>query len=116
MSRQLHPDLQAYIDGKLTPAEMTAVEAHLENCDECHTWLDEIWARYMAALSGEQTPELSDEAARSMERRLLNQIHRSDLGGQALDLGTRGFFQVLLAMIKPLFSRNSPHKKSRSTP
>ena len=44
MSTTLHPrdQLSAYLDGALTPAERTAVGAHLETCADCRARLAEL--------------------------------------------------------------------------
>lgn len=115
MSLEPHPDLNAYLDGVLTPADIAAVESHLESCDECLALLDDIWGVRLKGLAELEEPALPDATAWTIENRLLNQIHRSDLGGQAIQLGTRGFFQVLLAMIKPFFAFASPGKQERSS-
>lgn len=115
MSSQPHPDLNLYLNGTLTPDESTDVETHLESCDECLALLDDIWGIRLTKAVDLEEPAMPDSTARAIENRLLNQIHRSDLGGQAIQLGTRGFFQVLLAIIKPFLSFTSAHKQERSS-
>ena len=54
MSSTPHPraQLSAYLDGALSPAERSAVEAHLGSCDDCRARLAELrgTARLIAAL------------------------------------------------------------------
>lgn len=44
-----------YVEGALTPAQMTRFELHLNFCDGCFTFVDQI--RATAAMAGELTEE-----------------------------------------------------------
>ena len=53
-----------YLEGALTPPQMTAVEVHLNFCDGCFTFLDQVrtTAATARALPEEQIPdELKDK-------------------------------------------------------
>lgn len=59
-----------YLDGAMTPDERAALEVHLNYCDGCATFLEQI--RTTAALAGgvtpEQIPEKVTEALRAAFR------------------------------------------------
>jgi len=98
-----HPrSLDDFIAGRLDVAEDIAIITHLTECDVCLTKADQLWAKYqLEELTA--IPVLNSEQIRRMKHRLLHRIQRSNLGGQALHLGTAGFLRVSLALMLPLF-------------
>jgi anti-sigma factor RsiW len=59
--RELVELLTEYLDGALPPDEKAAVDAHLDGCDACQTYLDQIRAT-IAALGSVPVETLSDSA------------------------------------------------------
>jgi anti-sigma factor RsiW len=52
-----------YVEGAMTPAQMTRFEMHLNFCDGCYTFVDQI--RATAALAGQMTEEQIPEEAKA---------------------------------------------------
>jgi hypothetical protein len=52
-----------YVDGAMTPAQMTRFEMHLNFCDGCYTFVDQI--RSTAAMAGRLTEEKIPEETKA---------------------------------------------------
>lgn len=113
MNATNHPEalLEAYVAGTLSPEETEYVLAHLEVCDHCLTLTEHLWE--MTPLPGglaflpEEEIELEQATAKRIEQRVIDQIHRSNVAGRALWLGTEGFAQVSFALLRPLLEKLS---------
>src|SRR5207253_8982692 len=68
MNDQWTARLSEYLDGEVTPAEQTALEAHLASCDACRTTLEELRRVVTNARALDDRPPTAD--LRSEERRV----------------------------------------------
>ena len=60
--RELVELVTDYLEGALTSAEATSFEAHLDHCDGCRAYLDQL--RHTIALTGQITEASISEPAR----------------------------------------------------
>ena len=60
--RELVELVTDYLEGAFTPAETSSFEAHLDHCDGCHAYLDQL--RRTIALTGRITEASIAEPAR----------------------------------------------------
>ena len=99
-----HPsaqELEAFVAGRLAEADAETIIIHLAECEPCLALVDQLWV----GVDDQAVPNLDSERSRHVERRLWRRIHRSNLGGQVIRMGTHGLLSVLLALLRPLFSR-----------
>ena len=94
--------LRNFVTGRLPEVESQLILDELEHDDEALAKVDELWAALSAYEQVWTTTELEADTALSLERRLFRGLHRSNLSGTALRLGTSGLGAVLLALIRPL--------------
>jgi hypothetical protein len=107
MNSTEHPASHTLADlaaGRLADAEEQAVIAHLVECEPCLAAVDRLWDELLAT-SGLAVPDLKPEAAERVERDLWRRIHRSDLAGETIRLGTHALLLVLLALLGPFFGK-----------
>lgn len=108
-----HPEalLSRFVAGTLPLAESDAVLAHLDQCEQCLEKVEHLWAttplHQAMPLMGEDEVDVEPERGQRIERRVINQIHRSEVAGRALWLGTEGFLQVSFALLRPLLEKLS---------
>lgn len=113
MSFTDHPDvlLSRFVTGTLSPSETEQVLAHLDQCERCLDQVEQLWEtsplQEIVPLAVEEGTNIEWERRQRIERRVMNQIHRSDVAGRALWLGTEGFLQVSFALLRPLFEKLS---------
>ena len=63
--RELVELLTDYLEGVLTPDEVAAVDAHLADCEGCHTYLDQMRTT-IDALGSVPVETLSDQACATL--------------------------------------------------
>ncbi len=98
-----HPqNLLAFVNGQLSETETTTILSHLAQCDQCLATVDQLWAEHPVGLASRAVPELDPIAAKRLENRLVKRIHRSDLGGRVVWLGTVGLMNTHLVMFGPM--------------
>lgn len=108
-----HPDalFEQFVAGTLSSEETEQILAHLDTCERCLGITEQMWEATpllgSLAETGEVTAEMEEDRAQRIEQRVLNQIHRSDIAGRALWLGTQGFAQVSFALLRPLLEKLS---------
>ena len=107
-----HPDvlLNQFVTGTLSPQETEQILAHLDQCERCLNQVEQLWeaAPLREAIPlAEENGEIERERAQRIERRVINQIRRTDVAGRALWLGTEGFVQVSFALLRPLLEKLS---------
>ena len=99
-SDHLNPEeIQSYIQFELSEEENERIIAHLSECDACLSLVDAEWA-------GESQP-MSDLTNSKVEKRLLNSINRSNLAGNLVGLGMKGFLSAIIGILAPLLKTNS---------
>ena len=111
-STDTHPTpdtLESLVAGRLDKLETDAVIAHLSECEACLSIADGIWHQHL----DDDIPDLTREATGRMESILRRRIHRSELGGEATRLGTQGLLLVIMALLRPLFGRQTSKRSSQ---
>jgi hypothetical protein len=99
-----HPhNLQTFVDGRLSEAEVTSVLGHLAVCEECLAAVDWLWAKHPTSLAGQAIPELDATTAKRLEDQVVRRIQRSDLLGMVVYLGTAGLINTSMTMLRPMF-------------
>ncbi len=95
--------LRRFVAGKLNPNETDAVIRHLPEDDEALDFVDDLWKEQNDWHTGDApvTP-LTPQTAQLVEKKVVTRIHRSDLSGHILRMGTLGFGKVIMALIRPL--------------
>jgi len=104
--------LAEFVAGELNEIETAIVTQHVAECEACLTYLDQLWAISEFNLDEPDIPHLNPHSLYKLEQRLFRQIHRSSLGANTIWLGTKGIFEVFLAILKPFFQLKE--KKSLS--
>lgn len=95
--------LERYVAGQLSAAASEIVILHLETCDACIDYVETLWAATdikVAIPSESEGPDI--DKTNELERRLIGQVHRSNLGGTLVQIGLGGFLDVFLALLRPL--------------
>jgi|GEM_PF-6398134 len=99
-----HPDLptlRKFVNGSLDSATTNQVMQHMAECDACLETVDRLWTEKPVAAAVSPVINLDKHTARTIERKLLKRINRSNLGGTVVNFGIGGFANVLLAVIRP---------------
>ncbi len=109
MNDPSHPEnLEDFVAGRKNDEENTRILEHLAICEQCAAEVEALWTESPAS---DLLPDIGDtplEAMTAMEESLFRQIHRSDLGGQVVKLGTQGFIKVIAALLGPITGRRRP--------
>lgn len=98
--------IQSYIQFELSEDENERIIAHLSECDACLSLVDAEW---VSALQ----PASSLVNSRP-KKRLMSSINRSNLAGNLIGLGVKGFLGAVIGVLAPLLnasSTKSPHKR-----
>lgn len=67
--REVLERLDAYVDGLLEPAELVAVQAHVQGCDQCARF-GGAYARVVGALRSQSTETLGEARTERLLARL----------------------------------------------
>ena len=100
-------NLAAFIKGSLTDIESETILTHLEECEHCLSIVDSLWEEGGWQDSNSNLRLDHDTAAR-LEQKLYRRIHRSQLAGDVVTLGTRGMFETVFALLAPFIGMFSP--------
>ena len=92
-------EIQSYIQFELSEPENERIIAHLSECDTCLSLVDEKWME-----SSQPDPVLPSA---KLEKRLMNNIHRSNLAGNFILLGLNGFLNSMIGILAPLLNFSS---------
>ena len=103
-NNHLSPEkIQSYIQFELSEDENERVIAHLSECDACLSLVDAEWM-------GDSQPTSSSR----LKKRLMSNINRSNLAGNLIGLGLKGFLGAMIGILAPLLNASStkpPHKR-----
>lgn len=100
-------------DPEFSQDEISYIADHLADCVEYLEHLDVLW---LGNVDDErkvddqleeaeiELPELPNELGTKLQSKITNSIQRGDLTAKALELGTKGIMEVLLAMIRPILT------------
>ena len=104
--------LERYVAGQLGHAAADVVLAHLEHCDVCLERVEQLWAADKVGPAKAEGVLLTAVSPKHRERRLFNRINRSNMSGKLIEIGFSGFFDVVLALLRPL-TGTPPKRKAR---
>ncbi|MCA9919234.1 MAG: hypothetical protein KC445_14845 [Anaerolineales bacterium] len=104
--------LRRFVAGELDETENEAVMAQLAEDEVSLKFVDALWEEQPSHTAVAELPDLDPERARSVRRRLIRQIHRSDLTMNMVKLGTQGFGSVAVSLLRPLL--DAPNRKQRN--
>ena len=102
--------LEHFVSGRLTDHESDQVMAHLAECDVCLSSTDELWASQPVGEAVSYIVDLDADTATRVERKLVRKIHRSNMTGSVVRLGTQGFLSVMLGLLRPLMGAPARRK------
>lgn len=101
--------VQRYVMGQLSQPAMEAVLHHLEQCDQCLERVEQLWGSERVGLAVASEREETAVSSQQREQRLVNRIHRSNLGGTVVEVSLNGFLDVIIALLRPILG--TPVKK-----
>lgn len=108
--------LRKFVAGELKEAEAEQVMAQLAEDEASLQLVDALWHEQPSQTAVVELPKLEPERAQRVRRRLIHQIHRSDLAVNMVKMGTQGFGSVAMSLLRPLLdskNRESRHKRRR---
>lgn len=110
LSRKL---LRRFVAGELDKTETEQIMAQLANDEASLEIVDEMWHDQPSQTAVVQLPDLEPERAQRVRRRIIHQIHRSDLAINVMKMGTEGFGNVALSLLRPLLDNKNRGSRSR---
>ena len=107
-----HPDLlEDFVAGKKNEAENALILDHLAVCERCTAEVESLWAKSPARHILPKINPADPETVDTLEESLFRRIHRSELGGQIIRLGTQGFAYSILALFRPILAGRRPSRQ-----
>ncbi|WP_420645766.1 hypothetical protein [Candidatus Leptofilum sp.] len=104
--------LRRFVAGELNDTENEAVMAQLAEDEASLEIVDALWEGQPSQTAVIKLPDLDPERAQRVRRRLIHQIHRSDLAKNVVRMGTGGFSSVAISLLRPLL--DTPNKEQRN--
>ncbi|RMD47996.1 MAG: hypothetical protein D6835_06795 [Candidatus Thermofonsia bacterium] len=112
-SQEVNLILERLITGRLSDRQAEQVMAIIGENDACMDALDALWLQMPIGAAIADVPNLDEETAVRLQRRLVHQLHRSNLTGEMFKLGTKGFLTVAASLLRPLIHRRKKSSKRR---
>lgn len=94
--------LQQFVSGELDDAQAEEILSRLAEDEASLEKVDALWQAQTAAAAVYTIPPLEPERAQRLRRRLVRQIHRSNLSANVIRMGTQGFGSVAVNLLRPL--------------
>jgi hypothetical protein len=108
--------LRRFVAGELDDAENELVMAQLAEDEASLELVDALWEDQPSQTAVVELPDLEPERAQRMRRRLIRQIHRSDLAINVVKMGTQGFGSVAASLLRPLLNTPKRERRNRRRP
>lgn len=105
--------LRQFVAGELDEAENEAIMAYLAEDEASLEIVDALWEEQPSQTAVAELPDLEPERAQRVRRRLIHQIHRSDLAKNVVRMGTTGFGSVALSLLRPLLNTQNRERRNR---
>lgn len=105
--------LRRFVAGELDDAENEAIMAQLAEDEASLELVDALWEEQPSQTAVFDLPDLEPERAQRVRRRLIHQIHRSDLAKNVVCMGTTGFGSVALSLLRPLLDTPTRERRNR---
>jgi hypothetical protein len=83
---------------------------HIITCDDCLTAFDEDWESKEISIVRqglEESLNSHHKNKKTVEEKLVKQIRYNQFGNDTIRMGTAGLFDVLMALLRPLFVRRN---------
>lgn len=104
--------LRRFVAGELDDKENETIMAQLAEDEASLALVDALWEEQPSQTAVVELPDLEPERAQRVRRRLIHQIHRSDLAINVVKMGTQGFGAVAASLLRPLL--NTPKRERRN--
>ncbi len=100
-------ELKRFVAGDLDTDATERILTYLSENDDAVETVDTLWQEINLTPSGgdSEVPELDDATAAKVEQQLFDRIHRTDLTGDVLRLGTQAASTVYWALLRPFVTR-----------
>ncbi len=98
MNKINQEQLKRFVNGQLDAAKTEEVLNLLATSDEALDIVDRLWNEQPVQLNAK---DIDPQTAKKIEKRLMRQINRSNLGGTVVKMSIQGFAEVLLALVRP---------------
>ncbi|WP_420629520.1 hypothetical protein [Candidatus Leptofilum sp.] len=105
--------LRRFVAGELNNAENEAILAQLAEDDASLELADALWEEQLSQTAVVELPDLEPERAQRVRRRLIHRIHRSDLAKNVVKMGTGGFSNVAMSLLRPLLDNPTRERRNR---
>lgn len=104
-------DVQKSSADDLSPDEMAYIAEHLAESATYLSHLSQLWLEDGDEQAIEEweidLPGLSKEQELRLRRKVFGRLQRDNFTAKTVKLGTEGFMQVLLAMVRPLIGSHA---------
>jgi len=112
MNERSHPEsLEDFVAGRKNDEENARILEHLAECEHCAAEVEALWTESPVNYILPEITEAAPGAMTELEESLFRRIHRSDLGGQVIKLGTQGFVNLISALLGPIVKKRRPSKQ-----
>ncbi len=108
--------LRQFVAGTLDQATNEQIMAQLAEDETSLELVDALWQDQPSQTAVKQLPDIESAQAKKMRRRLVHQIHRSDLALNVVKLGTQGFGSVAMSLLRPLLGSPKQTRRNRRRP
>ncbi len=112
-----HPPLdrlRSLLAGELGEGQKEALVEHLTGCENCFQTVEALWRDEEPLAAIDARPDLDDDTAERLERRLLSRIHLASFGNSLAWLTTEGFLRVVLGLLRPFLAPSSAAARAAS--
>ncbi len=107
--------LRKFAAGELEDTENEAIMMQLAEDEASLEFVDALWQEQQSHPTA-VFPELGVEQTQEVRRRIVHQIHRSDLAKNVVSMGTRGFGSVAIGLLRPLLDSKNAERRNRRRP
>lgn len=107
ISQPTSEELKRFVAGELDADDVGRILTYLAQDDDALEMVDELWQEISLTPPGnnDDVPVLDNATTQEVERLLFDRIHRSDLTGDVLRLGTQAASAVYWALLRPFVTR-----------
>ncbi len=98
-AKQVSALLQRFVRGELDESESHEVIDVLAEHDQWLFFFDQLWLQQPVKSAVAHAPD--GAATINLQNKLFDRLHRTNMSGTIFKLGTRGFFEAALGLIRP---------------
>lgn len=111
--KQVTTLLLRFVRGELGESESNELIDVLAENDRCMAYLDKLWLQHLEEPTRAAPVALDGVASTRLRNKLFDQIHRSNMTGTLFKLGTQGFIEVAVGLLRPFTHRPTKLKPRR---